>query len=61
MTPPDVAALRALVPVHDDKPGSLTALLARLERYWRESEAERERDMRLTRCELGYSEGQSDG
>jgi hypothetical protein len=32
------------VPVSDDQqPGSLTALLARLERFWRESEAARQR------------------
>jgi len=52
MTPPEIAALRAAVAVRGDKPGTLSRLLARLEKYWRESEAERERSMRLTCAEL---------
>jgi hypothetical protein len=43
MSPPDFAALRVAVPVHDDKPGTLTSLLARLERIWRDGERQRER------------------
>jgi hypothetical protein len=41
-TPAQIAALRCAVAVNDDeRPGTLTALLARLERFWRESEAAR--------------------
>ena len=62
MSPPEVAALRAAVVVHEDRPGSLTSLLTRLERAWREGEQERERMLRLTRSELAsYLEAPSDG
>ncbi len=43
MSPPNFAALRVAVQVRDsDRPGTLTSLLARLERLWREGERQRE-------------------
>jgi hypothetical protein len=43
VSPPDFAALRVLVQVRDgERPGTLTSLLARLERLWREGERRRE-------------------
>ena len=53
MTPPKLAALR-LVEVHDDKPGSLSSHIRRLERLWREAEdaRERERVLRVSCTEL---------
>ncbi len=42
MTPAQIAAVRVTVQVRDDdKPGTLSSLLARLERLWREGEQRR--------------------
>lgn len=48
-TPAQIAALRCAVAVADDQqPGTLTVLLARLERFWRESEAARAQALQAT-------------
>jgi hypothetical protein len=53
VTPPKLAALK-LVNVHDDRPGSLTSHIARLERIWRESQEQidRARMLRLSCSEI---------
>lgn len=48
MTPAELAALRQ-VPVHDDKPGTLSSHIKRLERAWRETNEKTERDRRVAR------------